>query len=104
MQAADFEGLLRAFSSRGIRFIIIGGVSAALQGVPTVTFDLDLVLEQEKDNLDQAFEELLQLEAVFREHLPKCMLPERKGLERAGAMLLMTRLGPLDLLGEVATG
>ncbi len=41
---------------------------------------------------------------MFREHLPKQLSPERQDLESDGALLLMTRLGPLDILGKVATG
>jgi hypothetical protein len=104
LPTADFEGLLRAFAQREIRFVVIGGVSAALQGVPAVTYDLDLVLDHEPANLDRAFEVLQNLDAVFREHLPKRIEPQRSDLESNGSMLMMTRLGPLDLLGEVATG
>ena len=49
---SDFEGLLRRFHGRGIEFVVIGGVSAALQGVPALTVDLDLVLEPSASNLD----------------------------------------------------
>ncbi|MFT5286126.1 MAG: hypothetical protein ACI8TQ_002294 [Planctomycetota bacterium] len=52
LTAADFESLLRAFTEREIRFVVIGGVSAALQGVPAVTYDLDLVLDHEPVNID----------------------------------------------------
>lgn len=45
---ADFEGLLRAFADRNVSSVIIGGVSAALQGVPTVTYDKELI-GMEKD-------------------------------------------------------
>ncbi len=101
---ADFEGLLRAFTEREIRFVVIGGVSAALQSVPAVTYDLDLVLDHEPKNLDQCIALLQNLEAVYREHLPKQLAPKRSDLESDGTMLLMTRLGPLDILGRVATG
>ena len=103
-RSADFEGLLRAFAGRGVHFVVIGGVSAALQGVPAVTFDLDLVLDREAGNLERAHAVLRELDAVYRSHLPKRLVPTRGDLESAGAMLLMTELGPLDILGEVATG
>lgn len=103
-RSADFEGLLRAFAEGGVRFVVIGGVSAALQGVPAVTYDLDLVLDQDAGNLDRAHTVLRELDAVYRSHLPMRLEPTRGDLESAGAMLLMTGLGPLDLLGEVATG
>lgn len=102
--SADFEGLLRAFAKQGVRFVVIGGVSAALQGVPAVTYDLDLVLEHEAENLDRAHAVLSDLEACFREHLPRRLEPRRADMDAPGAMLLATRLGPLDLLGTVATG
>jgi len=101
---ADFEGLLRAFAEDQVEFVVIGGVSAALQGVPAVTFDLDLVLSHERENLDRAFEVLRGLRACFRGHLPRRLEPLRSDLESSGAMLLLTDLGPLDILGEVATG
>lgn len=100
----DFGGLLRAFAEPGVDFVVIGGVSAALQGVPTMTYDLDLVLGPGEENLDRAFLVLQELEASFREQLPKLLLPKRSDLGGRGAMLLITRLGPLDILGELATG
>jgi len=104
-RSADFEGLLRAFDARGIPLIVIGGVSAALQGVPALTFDLDVVLAPEPASLDAAFCLLGELEACYREHLPaKRVEPVRSDLDSPGAKLLMTRLGPLDILGELATG
>lgn len=102
---ADFERLLDEFSNRNVKFIVIGGVSAALQGVPATTFDLDLVLDPDSANLDRAFELLKDLDACMRQHLPsKRLIPIRTDLESRAAILLMTSLGPLDLLGRVATG
>ncbi|MEM9381590.1 MAG: hypothetical protein AAGB93_16665 [Planctomycetota bacterium] len=102
---ADIEGLLRALGQADVRFVVIGGVSAALQGVPAVTYDLDVVLDPDPENLDRAHAALMALDACFREHLPnKRLVPQRDQLESAGAMLLVTRLGPLDVLGRVATG
>jgi len=100
----DFGGLLRAFAEPGVEFVVIGGVSAALQGVPTMTFDLDVVLSPEAGNLDHAFCVLQQLKATFREQLSKRITPKRSDLGGRGAILLITQLGPLDILGELATG
>jgi hypothetical protein len=103
--SADFEGLLRAFDARAIRSIVIGGVSAALQGVPAVTYDLDLVLDPAPANLDAAFALQQVHDTCYREHLPAWRLtPVRSDLDSPGAKLMMTRLGPLDVLGEIATG
>ncbi|MEM6673121.1 MAG: hypothetical protein AAF726_09765 [Planctomycetota bacterium] len=102
---ADILGILRVFHDAGVQFVVIGGVSAALQGVPAATFDVDLVLDPARENLDRAWEVLSAIRACFREQLPsKRLEPERAQLESPGAMLLLTDLGPLDLLGAVATG
>lgn len=96
---------MRAFDARGIRLIVIGGVSAALQGVPATTFDLDIVLDPEPKNLDTASALLGELGAALREHLPARRLePLRSDLSLPGAQLLMTELGPLDILGVLANG
>lgn len=100
----DFHGLLRCFHERGIEFVVIEGVSAALQGVPALTMDLGLVLEPSEENLDACAELLRSLDACQREHLPRKRLsPARADLE-AGAKRLMTKRGPLDILGRLATG
>jgi hypothetical protein len=104
-RSADFEGLLRAFDAHGVRLIVIGGVSAALQGVPATTFDLDVVLDPDPKNLDAASALLGELGTVLREHLPaKRLEPLRSDLSSPGAKLLMTELGPLDILGVLANG
>lgn len=41
--AIDFLEILSQLHNRGVDFVIVGGVAAALHGNPRVTFDLDLV-------------------------------------------------------------
>ncbi|MFT7541526.1 MAG: hypothetical protein ACI9K5_002496, partial [Gammaproteobacteria bacterium] len=103
MNPADFEGLLRSFLKAEVRFVVIGGVGAALQGVTAQTYDLDLVLDPEAQNLERALGVLDELDACLRQHLPgKTLRATRLDLEAHGAILMMTSLGPLDLLGRVA--
>lgn len=105
VSSADFEGLFRRLAASKIEFVVIGGVSAALQGVPLATYDLDIVLAPEAENLDRMFTLLTEIDACYREHLPtKRLVPERRDLESSGALLLMTSLGPLDILGKLSTG
>lgn len=104
-RSADFEGLLRALAAHGVPCIVIDGVSAALQGVPATTYDLDLVLDPDPAHLDRAFELLQELDACLRKHLPAKRLElARADLDTPGAKLLQTRLGPLDILGVLANG
>jgi hypothetical protein len=42
--------ILSALVAEGVRFLVIGGVAAIVQGVPVTTFDLDLVHDREREN------------------------------------------------------
>ncbi len=39
----DFLGTLSVLAAHKVDFIVVGGVSAVLQGAPIATFDLDIV-------------------------------------------------------------
>jgi hypothetical protein len=45
------ERVLEALTQAGVEFIVVGGVSAVLQGVPVVTQDLDLCYRRTPDNV-----------------------------------------------------
>lgn len=85
-----------------VAFIVVGGVGAVLHGAPINTFDLDLVHSRVRENVDRLMLSLASLEAHYRAQ------PERKlgvsHLSSPGHQLLMTRYGPLDLLGAVGNG
>ena len=48
----DFLEVLRILISRGVEFIVVGGVSAVLQGAPISTFDLDVVHSTDRKNIE----------------------------------------------------
>ena len=48
---ADFLELLGARSKHGVDFILVGGVAAALQGAPIMTFDVDVLHSDDAHNL-----------------------------------------------------
>lgn len=100
----DFRRILSALVEAQVDFVVIGGVGAVLQGVPTTTFDLDIVPSRSLENRRKLFEVLEALEACYRQHLPRKLLPTVEDLSSDGHMLLMTRAGPLDVLGRVAGG
>jgi predicted nucleotidyltransferase len=45
------EKVLEALTQAGVEFIVVGGVSAVLQGAPVVTQDLDLCYRRTPDNV-----------------------------------------------------
>ena len=98
----DFRALLRALSEGEVRFVLVGGVAAVLQGVPMHTFDVDVVHARDPENARRLLTVLRSLEACYREHMPRRIEPREEDLVLPGHHLLWTRLGPLDLLGRVA--
>lgn len=97
----DYALQLRILLEHGVDFIVIGGVCAALHGAPVTTFDLDIVHSRQPDNLDRLVIALQALDAFYREHGERRLAPTRAHLASAGHHLLMTRAGPLDLLGTL---
>lgn len=99
--APDFLAILRALAGHEVEFIVVGGVAAALNGAPLGTFDLDIVHSRAPENLDRLLACLQELDAWHVEHRSKRLAPRRELLALPGHHQLMTRLGPLDVLGTV---
>jgi predicted nucleotidyltransferase len=101
---ADFGRILEVFVRHDVRFIVVGGISAVLQGAPLSTFDLDLVHHRGAENLDRLLEAVTELNAFYRGRGNQRIAPGRDQLSTPGHQLLMTDAGPLDLLGSVGDG
>lgn len=97
----DFRLILETLVEREVDFIVVGGVCAVLHGAPINTFDLDLVPNRTPENIENLLAALQELDAYFREHGEKPLRPDRSHLASPGHSLLMTRAGPLDVLGVI---
>ena len=98
---ADFSAILKVLARHEVEFIVVGGVCAVLLGAPVATFDLDIVHSRTQENLDRLARALGELDAHYREHLPRHVSPAREALAKSGHHLLITRFGPLDVLGSI---
>ena len=92
--------IFRVLHEHRVEFIVVGGVCAVLHGAPITTFDLDLVHSRTPDNLKFLMNALMDLDAFYRGH-PKQIKPDVESLASPGHHLLITRFGPLDLLGTI---
>jgi hypothetical protein len=99
----DFETILEVFVGREVNFIVVGGVCAVLHGAPVNTFDLDVVHSREPANLDRLLVALQDLDAYYRGQGDRRARPKVSYLASPGHQLLVTRAGPLDLLGTIGT-
>lgn len=100
----DFLAILQTLAEHGVGFIVVGGVGAVLQGAPLSTFDLDLVHSRTPENINRLLAALEALDAHYRASAAHQSRPARSHLSSPGHQLLMTRFGPLDLLGAIGKG
>ena len=101
----DFEKLLRTLSDGGVRCIIVGGFAGTLHGSTIPTRDLDVVYERDGANIER-------LVAALGPHAPYLRgappgLPfswDSETIAKGLNFTLITDLGAVDLLGEIAGG
>ena len=101
----DLLTLLRVLSTAGVDYIIVGGVAGNLHGALRTTLDLDVVYSRAPENLTRLVSALAPYRPYLRGAPPG--LPfvfDEATLERGLNFTLVTVLGDLDLLGEIAGG
>lgn len=96
----SFREILEVLNQHQVEYIVVGGVAAVIHGAPTTTFDLDALVRVNEANAERLARALSELEARYREHR-KTIRPTIDDLLSGGHLLLMTRAGPLDVLGFI---
>lgn len=101
----DFATLLRTLSGAGVRFIIVGGAAATAHGSARLTQDLDLVYERSHANLERIARALEPHQPYLRGAPPGLPFQlDAETLRRGLNFTLTSKLGDVDLLGEIAGG
>ena len=103
MMTPSFREILEILNKYKVEYIVVGGVAAVIQGAPITTFDLDTLVRVEGGNAERLLKALSKLEACYREHQTP-LKPTKEDVMAGGHMLLMTRAGPLDVLGFIGSG
>jgi predicted nucleotidyltransferase len=99
----DAEEILRRLTTRGVDFVVIGGIAAVLWGSARMTFDLDICFATDEANLQALGKVLVDLGAELKgidEHVP--FVPDAATLRRVEVLTLKTSAGELDLLARPA--
>jgi hypothetical protein len=96
-----FKDALEVFARHDVELIVVGGVAAVIGGAPIATFDLDVVHARNAANLARLSAALDELEARYRDPAGRLLRPEAPALAGTGHHLLLTRCGPVDLLGVI---
>ncbi len=100
----DFRRILEILAQHQVDFIVVGGICAVLHGAPIATFDLDVVHSRRPENIERLLAALEALQGRYRAQPDRQLKPDRSHLSSPGHQLLMTRFGPLDVLGSIAQG
>lgn len=99
----SFRAILEVLNKHQVEYIVVGGVAAVIHGAPITTFDLDTLVRLDQENAERLLQALSELEARYREH-QTLLKPTLHDILAGGHMLLMTRAGPLDVLGFIGDG
>ena len=101
--AFDPVGILRLLDDRGVAYVVIGGMAAAVHGSPTVTGDLDVCYERSAVNLDRLAVALRDLDARLRGVDDDVVFPlEAEALAAGDHFTFTTRLGDFDCMATPA--
>ncbi len=97
--------ILRVLVANDARFVVVGGIAAALHGSTTLTADLDILYERGTDNVERLSRALTALGAVRRDLPTGVPAPlDLRTLRNGMNFLLTTRHGDLDCIGETPSG
>jgi hypothetical protein len=98
-----FETAIHALCDAGVEFVVIGGLSATLHGSAIITLDLDVCYSQSSANLKRLAAALGPFHPRprgFPDALP--FIWDEATLRNSTVLTLLTDLGEIDLLAEVA--
>jgi len=96
----SFREILELLNKYQVEYIVVGGVAAVIQGAPVTTFDLDALVRINEENATRLAAALEDLDARYREH-DSTIRPTPEDILAGGHLLLITRAGPLDVLGFI---
>ena len=101
---ADLSEILDGLLKADIKFILVGGLAAVVQGAPVTTMDIDILHCRSYDNIVRLLEYLKSIDAVHRRPDDKVFEAREEDISGMGHALFKTRFGPLDVLGVVEGG
>ena len=97
-----FEEIIRALTHADIRFVVIGGVAATVQGSARFTNDIDICYDTAPDNVDRLVAILRSWNAYLRGVEPGLpFVLDARAFRTTPLMTLTTDVGDIDVLDLV---
>ena len=104
-EKTDFAGIVQVLNASNLDFILIGGIAAIAHGTATSTYDVDVVYARDRANIQRLVTALAPHHPYLRGAPPGLPFRWDEQTVRMGLnFTLLTTLGHLDVLGEVAGG
>ena len=101
----DFNALLRLLTENKVEFIIVGGAAATAHGAARLTLDLDIVYNRSSQNIVRIVSALTPIAPYLRGAPPGLPFDwSVETIQKGLNFTLTTKLGALDLLGEIVGG
>jgi hypothetical protein len=99
----DPRPILGVLARHDVRFVVIGGIAASLQGSTTITNDFDICYARDRENLERLVAALTELEATLRRpREPVAFRPDARTLNAGLNFTFDTKYGPFDCLGAAS--
>ena len=102
--ALDLSAILEGLLEADIKFILVGGLAAVVQGAPVTTMDVDIVHKRSPENISRLIAFLISIDATYRRPDDKVIGPKEEDISGMGHFLFTTRFGPLDVLAFIEQG
>ena len=96
-----YERLLKLLLDNEVEFVLIGGFAAVVHGCTVLTQDVDVCVSFDEDNMHRLLAALKGHDPRFRQN-KEPIGKSAKVLSRMKNIYLVTDVGSLDLLGDVA--
>lgn len=97
------DEILRRLTTRGVDYVVIGGIAAILHGSAQATYDLDICYATDDGNLNALADVLAGLGARLKGvEEPVPFVPDAATLRRVELLTMVTGEGELDVLARPA--
>jgi len=101
---ADLSAIIEGLIKAEVKFILVGGLAAVIQGAPVTTMDVDIVYSRSSENIAKLFAFLKSIDATYRRPDNKIIVPKEEDFSGMGHALFTTRIGPLDVMAFIEEG
>ena len=102
-KAPDLQALLKPLVDHGVDFVVIGGMAGIALGSNYPSFDLDVMYERGRANIQRLVAALRELDVRLRGAPPDLpFLLDARTIENGANFTFITSHGDIDVLADVA--